>query len=277
MIGGKGYIGANLVEELKKGGNEVYTYDRKDGQEALNYRQLYDFLEKIKTKIVFDLANFPGHLESIKKPREFIHNNFVSVLNIAECARHLEFKIVFASSASVYGNQPVPWKEDMKPKIDSPYSFAKVISEDLLKDYYERYGVESIICRISTPYGGLNERSHKPIPILLNFIEKAKKKEKIVIYGLNRTRDFTHISDTIEGMILASKQKGFDIFNISCGKEYYFIDIAKKLACDNYEVRPIEELNKDVPERWLCDITKLKKLNFKPKIDLIDYLDEVKI
>lgn len=276
IIGSSGYIGKNLVNKLISENNEkVYLYDIKDGKNTLNYNQLYEFLKEIKPEIVYHLANHPAHLLSKKYPKEFIHNNFLSTLNVAECARLLNFRIVFASSASIYGNQEVPWSEPFKPEIDSPYSFAKVISENLLKEYYEKYQVLSTICRISSPYGGKNEESHQPEAILSKFIREAKEGKKIIIYGVRRTRDWTHIDDLIEGILVASRVPGFNIFNISSGKEYRFEDVVKKLT-DNYEIRPLKELDDDIAERWCCSNFKLQLWGFEPKINLMDYLDKVK-
>lgn len=255
VAGGAGFIGSHLVE--RRGGD---IFDLRTGQDGRDFSLVK---KHVKGKeIVFHLANIPAHRLSITTPYDIIHNNYLTTLNFAEACRLFDVKMVFTSSFGVYGGKP-PFKEDGLLNPGTPYGIAKKSCEELLKGYHELYGLEVIIVRPSNVWGE-RDYLHEPLQVLPTWINNVKEGKELVVYGENTTRDFTHIDDFLEGMLLASKQKGFEIFNIASGKEVKLLDIAHFLS-DKVVVKPLPDFE---VERWCGDVTKAKKvLGWEPKKD----------
>lgn len=255
VAGGAGFIGSHLVEQVKGD-----VFDLRTGQDGKN---LEEVKEAVKGKeLVYHLANFPAHRLSIKDPYEIMHNNYLITLNFAEACRLEGVKMVFASSFGVYGGKP-PFREDSIMEPHTPYGVAKKSCEELLRVYHDCYGLEVIIIRPSNVWGP-RDHLHKPLQVLPTWVEQARKGEELVVYGERTTRDFTHISDFLEGIMLASGQKGFEVFNIASGRETRLVDIARSLS-ENVRVEP---LPKEEVEQWRGDITKARQvLGWEPKKD----------
>jgi len=255
VAGGAGFIGSHLIERL--GGAE--SFDLRAGQDGLDF----ELVKKcVKGKeLVFHLANMPAHRLSVGNPHEIIRNNYLITLNFAEACRLSDVKMVFASSFGVYGSQALPFREGSELMPKTPYGVAKKSCEELLKLYHELYGLDIVVVRPSNVWGE-RDYLHEPLQVLSTWINQVKEGKELVVYGENTTRDFTHISDFLEGIILASRQKGFDAFNIASGKETRLLEIAKFLS-DNVAVKPLPETE---VEQWRGDIAKAReRLGWEPK------------
>jgi UDP-glucose 4-epimerase len=256
IAGGAGFIGSHLAEKM---GGEVF--DLRTGQDGKNFSLVK---KHVKGKdIVFHLANFPAHRLSFRNPHEIMHNNYLTTLNFAEACRLADVKMVFASSFGVYGKGPLPFREDSPLRPETPYGVAKKSCEDLLKTYHDLYGLDIIVVRPSNVWGE-RDYLHEPLQVLPLWINNVREGKEIVVYGERTTRDFTHISDFLEGMILASRQEGFEVFNIASGKETRLIDIARFLS-KKVVVKPLPPYE---VEQWRGDISKARKsLGWRPKKD----------
>jgi len=254
IAGGAGFIGSHLVNKV---GGDVF--DLRTGQDARSFDLVKQHVQG--KDLVYHLANIPAHRLSVNNPYEVMENNYIATLNFAEACRLADVKLVFASSFGVYGKQPLPFKEGSELKPDTPYGVTKKSSEEILKIYHDLYGLDIIIIRPSNVWGE-NDCLHEPLQVLPTWINNVKDGKELVVFGENTTRDFTHISDFIDGLVLSSSQKGFEIFNIASGKEIKLLDVANYLS-DNVVVKP---LPKTEIERWRGDITKAKTvLGWKPK------------
>lgn len=265
IAGGAGFIGSHLVDRLK-----ADVFDIRKGHDGLNFESVKNHVKG--KELVFHLANIPAHRLSVNDPYKIIKTNFMITLNFVEACRIFDIKMVFASSFGVYGNQKPPFKENMPMLPKTPYGMAKKSCEELLQMYHERYGMDIIIVRPSNVWGG-RDYLHEPLQVLPLWIKKLKEKKSLTVYGEETTRDFTHISDFIDGIILAGKQKGFDTFNLASGKETRLLDIAKFLSKEVI-VKPLPEYE---TKRWFGDISKArKKLKWSPKMDFWTELKKYK-
>lgn len=257
VTGGAGFIGSHLVEKLKNSA----VFDLRTGQDGLNFETVKDYVKG--KELVFHLANIPAHRLSVNNPYDIIKNNFLITLNFAEACRVFDAKMVFASSFGVYGSREPPFREDMPLEPKTPYGVAKKSCEELLQMYHERYGLNIIIVRPSNVWGG-RDYLHEPLQVLPLWIRNLKEKKPLIVHGTETTRDFTHISDFVDGIILAGKQKGFDVFNLASGKEIRLYDIAKFLTHD-ITVKPLPQYE---IKRWFGDVSKAKNiLGWTPKKD----------
>ncbi|MDD5464593.1 MAG: NAD(P)-dependent oxidoreductase [Candidatus Moranbacteria bacterium] len=249
IAGSAGFIGSHLADKIKK----AEKFDIRTGQNGLDFE-----LVKKSTKgknLVFHMANIPAHRLSVENPYDIIKNNYMITLNFAEACRLNDTKMLFASSCSVYGKQKPPFREDMEMKPDTPYGTAKQASEELLKMYHDTYGMDVIIIRPSNVWGD-RDNLHEPLQVLPTWINNTKSGRPLIVYGKNTTRDFTHISDFVNGVLLASKRKGWEVFNISSGKEIRLLDIAKSISTNII----VKKLPTYEAEKWKVDNTKARKL-----------------
>lgn len=269
VIGSEGFIGSHLKEELNARG-----FDRKIGMNALDQDLVKR--EVFQQDTVFHLANIPSPKFSVSDPHFIVHNNVVTTLNIVEACRIYETKLIYLSSYSVYESNEPPYTEDMQLHPKTPYGTSKLICEEILQNYHERYGVNIVIIRPSNVWGG-RDYLHAPIQVLPLWLKLARKGKPISINGKELTRDFTYISDLIEGIKLASELDGFHLMNMSGGKMISMYDVAKKI-CDEMGVELlIKDSNPNEPKRWWGDISLAKKLTgWEPKVDFWKKFEEYK-
>jgi len=227
--------------------------------------------------LIFHVAAQPGVRFSWGENfKIYSRNNIETTQRLLETCVNCEIKkFVFTSSSSVYGTLTTVMKEDSPTRPISPYGVTKLAAEKLCYIYNKNYGVPSIVLRYFTVYGP----RQRPDMSINKFVKKIFSGETIVIFGDgNQTRDFTFISDIIDGTLLAAESKFTnEIFNIGGGRTISVNDlvvllekiIGKKTTIE-YKEKQKGEMNKT-----LADISKAKKLlNWQPKIRTEEGLKE---
>lgn len=269
ITGGKGFIGSYLVEDLSKD-NNVKVFDIQDGKDIKDFEILKRELKNVD--VVFHLAGLISVEESMRKPLDYIENNIVGSYNLLKAASETGVKkIVFASSASVYGDYPEnPKKEDTLMIPKSPYAFAKITVERLM-DKFNGNELKTISLRFFNIYGPRQKLNSSYAAVIPIFISKALNNEDLTIDGDgNQTRDFIYIEDIVSACILAA-EKGSGVFNIGSGKPISINDIAKmiiELTGSKSKIRHVENRAGDIVHS-LSDISKAKDtLGFEPKYDI---------
>lgn len=298
VTGGAGFIGSHLAEGLLKLGWEVkgidsFTdyYSRKQKEDNLkNLRENKNFsfqegdllnldLRKALEGIdyLFHEAAQPGVRESWGKNFGlYIRNNITVTQRLLEEAKEFPLKkFILASSSSVYGESPLPMREDNVLKSISPYGVTKLASENLGYLYYKSCKVPVIILRYFTVYGP----RQRPDMAFHRFIKALLNDEEIVIYGDgNQTRDFTYISDAVESTIRAAQSKVTgEIINIGGGAQATInetLKILEEITKKKAKVKYIEKQKGDMLHTF-ADISKAKKLlDYQPKVKLREGLEK---
>ena len=296
ITGGAGFIGTNLFEVLIKEQNYIVIIDNfnkyYNGKEenlaevTSGYKNLKDFLlikgdlldttiyEKINCDldIIFHLAAQPGVRYSIQNAAEVSNNNIKGSINILEYALKGNVKkVINASSSSVYGN-PIytPCDEDHPKNPISPYAVSKLCGELYTNYYYREYGLSATSLRFYTVYGPRG----RPDMAIRKFFELILKNKEINIYGDGeQLRDFTYVSDIVNGLILSAEktQSSGQIFNLGCSNPITVNDLVRKMfniANKPRNVKYIDKQKGDV-EITHSDTNKAKKmLNFQPQIKI---------
>ena len=235
VTGSSGFIGSNLVENLRKDDHEVVEYDLKIGKDILNFKQLCDHMRDVE--VCYHLAAKASHRLCMPYPREYFLVDALGTENVAEAARLYDVKsVVFTSSGSVYGSQPIPWTEERPVSPKGPYGFAKVTAEGIGELYFRWYGVnwKSIRCLNVV---GPRCREDTVVAIFYNRIVNSSPP---IVYNrranseeLNVVRDFTNVGDIVNGLILASKFKPKSpqeiVFNMSAGYKTSILELAKMM------------------------------------------------
>lgn len=296
VTGGAGFIGSHLFEKLVSEDNYVIIIDNFNnhysGKEqniaeiTSNHTQGKDYdlihgdlldktiYKKIPQKIdfIFHIAALPGVRYSIQNTELVSKNNIIGTLNIFEYALQNKVdKVIFASSSSVYGN-PVytPVDEEHPKKPISPYALSKLTCE-LYADYYFReYSLPVTSLRFYTVYG---ERG-RPDMAIRDFINKIIHNQEISIYGDGeQLRDFTFVSDIVNGLILSAEKEEANgqIFNLGNSNPISVNQLIEKIysiANKSKNVKYIEKQKGDVNITH-SNIKKAKTiLNFHPSVNI---------
>jgi UDP-glucose 4-epimerase len=292
VTGGAGFIGSHLITRLLEDGeNVVAVVDNMSENKDVNLPKnpnLKVFRKSILGNIsylykgidiVFHLAALPRPQLSILKPKRHHNTNVNGMLNVLlDCKDNGVQRIVFASSASIYGNQGrLPSKETDTPNPMSPYALHKHIGEQYCRLFDKIYGLNYNCLRFFNVYGtGMNPNA-KFSSAVAKFIDMVKQGKSPTIYGTGeQKRDYVYVDDVVEALIIASRSESRnEVFNIGYEKSYsvnhIFESICKKLKKD---VKPIYAPALLEPNGTLSDCTKAHKLlNWRAKIDLSEGLD----
>jgi len=291
VTGGAGFIGSNIAEALISLGHEVVVLDNFSLGKEENLSSIKGKAEVVKgdvrdselikkltkgTDYVFHQAAASSSPMFSKDLGNAFSVNIDGFINILNSSRDNGVKkIIHASTSSIYGNNPVPLKEDMKVVPPNFYAASKLAAEHLGAIFSNEYDLGVIGLRYMSVYG-LHEKSKGIFANLVSqFLWSMQKNKQPVIYGDGtQTRDFTFVADVVQANILAM-QSGVknDIFNVGFGKETSLnelIEILNKSLGKNIEPKYVENPVKNYIKSQLADITKIKQLGYSPKYSLED-------
>lgn len=294
VTGGAGFIGSNIVKELiKKNVKFVRILDNLSTGHKENINQFlkYENVEFILGDItdldtctramknidrVIHQAALGSVPRSIDNPLNSHISNVNGFLNILLSAKQNNIKrVVYASSSSVYGDEPLlPKIEDRTGNVLSPYAATKKIDEIYAHVFTQCYDMECIGLRYFNIFGP-NQRPDGPYAAVIpKFIELMKQGKSPVIHGDGSfSRDFTFVENAVSANILATLTNNEEcfgqIFNVGCGEQHSLNQLVNYLnkhleTC----IEPIygEERKGDIPHSN-ADIKKIKAfLNYKPLI-----------
>lgn len=300
ITGGAGFIGSHLAVKMLQEQHEVaiidnlhpyYSPERKQQHlneietfggfdfyqtDLLNREETFDIIKQISPDAVVHLAALPGVAYSILHPLEYIDYDVKATVNVLEGAGQAGVKqVVFASSSSVYGRMDnVPFKEDMATgKPISPYAASKYAAESFCHVYGHLYGMDMKILRFFTVYGPWG----RPDMAIANFIKKLKNGEEITVFGQGGSRDYTYISDIVNGISLAlSNLQGSAILNIGSGRPVTMGRLLDELNqfFPDMKVNHAGERTGDVERTW-ADLSLAKDLlGYEPKVDFSKGIQE---
>lgn len=232
ITGGAGFIGSHLAEALQERG-EVRVLDNLRSGYRHNLEGIrHTFVEgSVEDPVILDKVmqgvDFVFHLaalisvpESMEKPLETVAINTAGTLNVLEAARrHGVVKVLFASSAAVYGNDPhMPKREDMLPQPLSPYAVTKLDGEYYCCMYNREGWVRSAVLRFFNVFGPRQDPASKYAAAVPIFINQALTGKDITIFGDGeQTRDFVYVKDVVNALLLLMEKGDGEVFNLSGG------------------------------------------------------------
>ena len=293
VTGGAGFIGSHIAEYLVQRGDDVTVLDNLITGSKENLTKIsdkinfvngdirdYKLLEKLvsDTTGVFHEAALASVQQSFSMKDEYIAVNVAGTENIFKLAKEYGFKIVYASSSSVYGNpKKIPVKEDDERKPINPYAKTKLDGEDLAKKYSE-IGVKVIGLRYFNVFGKRQSKEYAGVIKLFLQRIQQKKSPKINGDGL-QTRDFVHIDDVVKANVLAMDSDiNHRFLNVGSGLPTSVLDLANLIIeVSGLPLEPIHgpELSGDV-KATQSDIKLIRKLlNWEPKMKLDDWLTKI--
>lgn len=286
VTGGEGYIGKIVNQELIKAGFETVIYDLKNGHDIKNSDLLTKILTQEKIEAVMHFAAFIEMGESMAKPQKYFDNNFFgSVCLVNAMLKAKVNKLIFSSTAGVYGNpESLPIKETARKLPENPYGQSKWMTEQFL-DFYDRaYGFKSISLRYFNAAGasldGKMGENHQPESHLIpNIIKAVLSDKEFTLFGNDYptadgtcVRDYIHVLDLAEAHILALKalENGHktEVYNVGTGKGYSNLEVikmAEKVAGKKIKVK-IEPRRTGDANELVADSSKLQsEFKWRPK------------
>ena len=292
VTGGAGFIGSHIVEHLVSRGDEVTILDNLHTGKKENLERVIERVDFIKTDIlnfedlkkilknkdgVFHQAALASVQESFVKPTDYQNVNVKGTENILKLAKEYGFKVVYASSSSVYGDPiSIPIKENMERNPINPYAQTKV-DDEVLAEQYAKLGVDVIGLRYFNVFG--ERQSENYAGVIKLFLERIQERLPPIINGDgSQIRDFVYVKDVVEANILALESDVKHAFiNIGTGKTISISKLANQIiSSSGLELMPIfrDALEGDVHESQ-ADIELAKKLlKWEPKMELENWLNE---
>ncbi|MED5354422.1 MAG: NAD-dependent epimerase/dehydratase family protein [Bacteroidota bacterium] len=279
ITGGVGFIGANLAEELVKQKYNVisldnYSFGSKENEiKGVTYfNHDIEDINKINKSIdvCFHLAAMARVQPSFEVPMEYFRVNVLGTTKVMEWAKKNKVKVVYAGSSSKHFNPS-----------DSPYAMYKFLGEEVCKLYKKTYNINVEIARFYNVYGPREVMHEKFGNVIGIWKSKVKKGEPLPIVGDgNQRRDFTHVSDIVDGLIkiATSDNKHEDAWELGTGNNYsvneLFEMFNKRFNIKSINI-PDQPGNYKKTLRQNDDLLEL--LNWKPKDRLRNHIENLKL
>ncbi|GEK88413.1 UDP-N-acetylglucosamine 4-epimerase [Alkalibacterium putridalgicola] len=253
VTGGAGFIGSNLIEVLLDSGYSVKCLDDLSNGHKEN---IDPFMENERFRFIKgDIADFETCLNaakgvdyilhqaawgsvprSIEMPQYYEKVNVQGTINMMEAAvRNNVKKFVYASSSSVYGDEPtLPKKEGREGQVLSPYALTKKVDEEYARLYHSLYGLDTYGLRYFNVFGRRQDPDGAYAAVIPKFLKQLINDEQPTINGDGKqSRDFTYIENVIEANLKACQAPSSaagEAFNIAFGGREYLIDIYHHLT-----------------------------------------------
>ncbi len=288
VTGASGQIGSYVLELLSRK-YEVIGVDLKPYPFNEEFKDLvkigdlrsYEFVKNIVKDVdaIIHLAAQVSVEKSWINPVYDAENNIISTVNLLKAGAEYGIKkFIYISSAAVYGNPKyVPIDEEHPTNPISPYGVSKLAGE-----YYCKVFSDKIPTVIVRPFNVFSARMDPKNPysgVIAKFIERARRGLPPIIYGDGKqTRDFIHAKDVARAIeIVLKKGENGEVYNIGSGKETSILELAEMIIdIAALDVKPVFDKPREGDIRRSCaDISKLKKLGFKPKTGLRSDLEEI--
>ena len=293
VTGGAGFVGSHLVKLLVKEGHKITVIDNLHKGKKENLASIinkikfqkidirdYESLRKILKNVdgVFHQAALTIVQDSFSRPEEYFDVNVHGTENIFKLANENKFKVVYASSSSVYGHKlETPITEDAERNPINPYGKTK-LEDEYLVEKYSKLNTEIIGLRYFNIFG--KGQTIEYAGVITKFLDRINEGKSPIIFGNgSQIRDFIHVSDVARSNLMAMNSKSSNlIVNIGTGNAISSLELANMIInASGLKIEPIfaEALEGDI-KKSLADISQAKKyFNWEPKIELQDWLREI--
>ena len=293
VTGGAGFIGSHLTEKLIKQGDVVTVLDNLNTGKEKNLELVKEKIEFVKGSIldtklleeitknvdgVFHQAALASVQDSFTKPDEYYDVNVNGTENIFKLSKKHGFKVVYASSSSVYGNPTrIPTKESDDTNPINPYAETKLKAEELAIQY-SKMGVNVIGLRYFNVFG--KRQSKEYAGVIKLFLEQIRNESPPKINGNGtQSRDFVHVDDVVNANIMSmNSDVTHEFFNVGTNSSITVLDLAKTvIEASRLNIEPIfgPGLEGDV-DKTIANIDLIEqKIGWKPSVMLVDWLKEI--
>jgi len=293
VTGGAGFIGSHITKNLVERGDIVTVIDNMNTGKEKNLESVIDKINFVKGDIldidlleditkdadgVFHQAALASVQDSFDEPDKYHNVNVNGTENVLKLSKKYGFKVVYASSSSVYGNPiRIPIKESDGKNPINPYAETKLKKEELAIKY-SKMGVSVIGLRYFNVFG--KGQSKEYAGVLKLFLECIRDKLPPKINGDGtQFRDFVHVGDVVDANIMSMNSNiTHEFFNVGTNTTITILDLAKTIIeCSGLNIKPIfgPALDGDVHQtKANIDLIK-KKIGWKPSVMLVDWVKDI--
>jgi len=293
VTGGAGFIGSHITKKLVERGDVVTVIDNMNTGKKKNLESVIDKINFVKGDIldidlleditkdadgVFHHAALASVQDSFDEPDKYHNVNVNGTENILKLSKKYGFKVVYASSSSVYGNPiRIPIKESDGKNPINPYAETKLKKEELAIKY-SKMGVSVIGLRYFNVFG--KGQSKEYAGVLKLFLECIRDKLPPKINGDGtQFRDFVHVSDVVNANIMSMNSDiTHEFFNVGTNTTITILDLAKTIIeCSGLNIEPIfgPALDGDVHQtKANIDLIKIK-IGWEPSVVLVDWIKDI--
>jgi len=293
VTGGAGFIGCHITEKLVQRGDDVIVIDDLNTGKEENLESIIEKINFVKGSIldielldkltkdvdgVFHQAALASVQDSFSKPNEYHNVNVNGTENILKLAKKNNFKIVYASSSSVYGDPTrIPIKESDEKNPINPYAETKLKKEELAIKY-SKIGVSVIGLRYFNVFG--KGQSKEYAGVLKLFLERIRDKLSPKINGDGtQFRDFVYVGDVVNANIMSMDSDiNHEFFNVGTNTSITILDLAKTIIkSSGFDIEPVfgPALKGDV-QKTIANIDLIKeKIGWAPTVILEEWIDEI--
>jgi UDP-glucose 4-epimerase len=271
VTGGAGALGFNLIQKLLELGNKVTSWDNYSAGTTENHIQGATYINRHTKEassldnsydLVYHLGEYSKVVPSFDEIENAFDYNILGSFNLINKCRELDIPIVYAGSSTRLAEPG---------ELHSPYAFFKSTVAKLIEGYGDWYGLRYNICYFYNVFGPGTNLWANEWQSVINIFKKQREEEIPLTITGNGTqkRDFTHVNDIIQGLILAGDNLKNDQFQLGTGIEYSVLEIAA--AFDH----PIEFIPPRPGDRMngLAKIEHTSEtLGYKPTVNVIDYI-----
>jgi UDP-glucose 4-epimerase len=272
VTGGAGAVGTNLIERLLKDGNRVTSWDNYSAGKVDNHIEgaLYSPISTIQSQealtedydLIYHLGEYSKVVPSFDDISSAFSYNILGSFKLLEAAKRYNTPIVYAGSST---------KLSYPGELHSPYAFFKSTVAKLLQGYGDWYGMKYNICYFYNVFGPKTDTWSNEWQSVIN-IFKNQKEEGVPLTitgdGTQR-RDFTHVDDIVQGLVLAGDNIRNDEFQLGTGKDYSVLEIA---AAFDHHFEFIPARRGDRPKGLADTSHAMEVLGYKPTVNIIDYI-----
>ncbi len=296
VTGGAGFIGSNIVDALVKRGERVRVFDNFSTGKWEHLEQSRDMIEVLEgdlrrpadvaravegVEVVLHQAALRSVPRSVDDPLATNDVNITGTMNLLLACREKGVRrVVYASSSSVYGDNPALPKVETQPTVPvSPYAASKLAAEHYCRIFTRLYGLETVSLRYFNVFGPRQDPESKYSAVIPRFMSAALAGEPLEVHGDGlQSRDFTFVENVVEANLRAAvaTSAAGEVMNVACGERYTLLDIiavvedlvGRRLVRDHRPPRP-----GDV-RHTLADIGKARELlDFEPKVGFREGLE----
>jgi UDP-glucose 4-epimerase len=275
VTGGAGFIGSHLCERLSMiSGNEVYSLDNYFTGSELNHVSNVTYIngntEDISKLVTFipELVYHLGEYSRVEQSFDDIETvwrfNKNGIFAVLEFVRKNGCKIIYAGSSTKFGDGGLG-------RSASPYAWTKASNTELVKNYGQWFNVPYAITYFYNVYGPREIKTGKYATLIALFKEKMKNGDPLTVVSPgNQKRNFTHIDDIIDALIIVGENGYGDEFGIGCEESFSILEVAKLFN------GKIEMLDERRGNRMNAEVVsdKTKALGWSPKKNLASYINE---
>jgi UDP-glucose 4-epimerase len=256
VTGGAGFVGSHLLKTV-----QGRDFSLRNGQDVRDAKKL--LMETVGADAVVHLAAETD--ASSKEVDNIFGTNVIGTLNVLEACRTNDIgRVVFASSAAVYGEAEPPNSESVCCEPINPYGASKLAAESLVSAYSASYGISATVLRFFNIYG---PGCHGVIP---EFIRQSLRTKSITMFGDGmQTRDFIHVDDVVRAIELSLDRKGFDLHNVGTGLGTSIRELADKISglAGGVELRNGPARETDITHSF-ADTTRASEFGFRAEVGL---------